>query len=210
MANPVTVSSTLPTADADGIAAAQTLAAAGNVAINGALATGGVATLTSAGTARQVLITSAADDTGVVFTIYGTNATGNPIQENLTGTSGSTATSALYYRTVTRVYASAATAGDITIGTNGVGVSRVVNIDTALNPIQVTIVAAVSGTINYSLQWTDGDIQGSPVWTTDANMASKSGAFTANNLFPVSGYRMLINSGTGTVTATYLQSGLGS
>lgn len=210
MANPVVLTTTLAAADDNGIAETQSPSAAGDLTINGALASGGVATLTTAGIARQVIITSGGDDTNKTFTIYGTNATGNAISESLAGASGGAATSVLYYRTVTRIAISAASAGTVIVGTNGVGVSRVVNTDTALNPVNVTIAAAVAGTVNYTLQWTDGDIQGSPTWTNDANMASKAAAFTTTNTFPASGYRILINSGTGTVTTTILQSGLGS
>lgn len=213
MSNPVTLATSIAAADADGIALSAVIAAGANAVLTGAaLVTGGVAILTGTGVERPVIITSSGDDTDVTFQIVGTNGNGGAVQENLVGASGGVATSAKLYRTVTRVTNISAvdTDGAVTIGTNGVGYSRIVNIDTALNPVQTAIVAAVTGTVNYTLQLTTGDIQGLPTWANDANMASKTGAFSTNNLFPVTGYRVLINSGTGVVTTSFVQSGLGS
>lgn len=210
MANSVILTTTLAVAaDDNGIAESQSPLAAGNLTLNGVLVSSGVAILTTAGIARQVVITSGGNDSDKTFTIYGTNATGNAISEVLTGASGAAATSALYYRTVTRIAISAASAGTVIAGTNGVGVSRIVNIDTALNPINVSITTAVTGTVNYTIQYTTGDIQGSPVWTNDAGGA-KTGAFATTYTTPISGVRILINSGTGVVTTNIVQSGLGS
>src|SRR5688500_12081268 len=91
----------LAAADADGICKTQTPLAAGNLTINGDLASGGVATIATANTARQVIITSAGNDSGRTFTIYGTDAAGNTFSEALTGASGGAATSVAHFRTVT-------------------------------------------------------------------------------------------------------------
>lgn len=210
MSNPVNLAITLAAAAANNIALSQSLLTAGNVVLDGALVAGGVATLTSAGAARQVIITSASDDTGITFTLYGTNATGNPISESFAGASGGVATSTLYYRTITRIAASGATAGDITVGTNGVGVTRVANIDTALNPGNATVVINVTGTVNYTLQWTVDDIQGTPAWNSDPVLATVATSGSTSYAMPISGVRILVNSGTGAIAATLLQSGLGS
>ena len=63
-----------PTAlDADGVCASQTLGGAANLTINGALASGGVATL---GEQARITLYSTANSRAVTFTIYGTaNAT---------------------------------------------------------------------------------------------------------------------------------------
>ena len=55
----------LDAADDNGIAQSQTTAGAADLTLNGALVSGGVATFDSP---RQVIITSAGNDTGVTFT----------------------------------------------------------------------------------------------------------------------------------------------
>lgn len=209
MANPITIAATLPTADDDGIAKSQSPGAAGYLTLDGDLVSNGVAVLTSAGCARQVLLTFGSSEVGKTFTVVGTNATGNRISESIAG-AASTATSVQYYRTVTSVYISAASAGTIIVGTNGVGSTRVVNIDTALNPSTTTLVVTVSGTVNYTVQWTVNDIQGTITWNNDPVLATQTSGGSTSYAMPVSGLRILINSGTGTVSGTMLQSGLGS
>lgn len=210
MANSIHVEAGNLEDDDDGIAKGQTLAAAGDVDLDGDLVTDGVAVLTGAGYARQVEITSTGDDTGVIFTLYGFNATGNMQEERVTGTSAGVATSTLYFRTITRIAASGATDGDISVGVNEEGVTRIVNIDTALNPSQVSVTATAIGTINYTLQWTTGDIQGNPIWVDSTDMTGEAGDSFATIMYPATGMRIKLNSGDGEVAADFLQSGLGN
>ena len=55
---------------------------AGAILINGSAVVGGVAILDAA---RRVLITSGSSDTGITFTVTGTNFAGNPLTETITG-----------------------------------------------------------------------------------------------------------------------------
>src|SRR5260221_1644292 len=87
------------TAVDNGIALEQTLGAVGPVTINGSLASGGVATLTPP---QKVVITSAGNDTAVVFTVKGTDYGGKLLTETFNGASGAAATSKFVYATVTR------------------------------------------------------------------------------------------------------------
>jgi hypothetical protein len=116
----------LATSDDDGVCASQTPGGAGNLTINGALATGGVATLTSAScTQRRVLISTGADETARTFTVYGTRAADSKssgpvdIQEAVTGVNNSTVETLQDFATVTRVAVDGATAGAIKVGTSG-------------------------------------------------------------------------------------------
>ena len=59
--------------DADGISTTATLGGAGTLTINGALASGGEVELSSG---RQVTVTSAGNDTGITFTVTGTDVNG--------------------------------------------------------------------------------------------------------------------------------------
>ena len=68
-------------ADPNGISTTQTPAAGGiqELTITGATASGGIATMV--GQARQVVITTAADETGVKFIVAGTDNKGNYLAE---------------------------------------------------------------------------------------------------------------------------------
>jgi hypothetical protein len=102
-------------ADADGVANSQTPSGAGNLTINGAKASGGVATF---GAARQVTITSAGNDSGRTFTVTGTDANGDSVSEAVTGANADVATSSKHFKTVTQIAVDDATAGAVTAGMN--------------------------------------------------------------------------------------------
>jgi hypothetical protein len=101
--------------DADGITTTASLSGAGTLAINGTLASTGTVTLSSG---RQVTITSAGNDTGVTFTVTGTDVNGAAQTEAITGASGAAATSTKYFKTITEIANSAASAGAVTAGIN--------------------------------------------------------------------------------------------
>lgn len=73
---PVLLTKTLAAASVNAIAQSQSLGAAGNVTLNGATASGGLATLD---TQRRVLITSAGNDSGISFTVFGATDSGTAI-----------------------------------------------------------------------------------------------------------------------------------
>ena len=101
-------------ADADGVCQSQTPTAGGEQAltINGAQASGGVATFVAA---RLITIASASDDSGRTFTVTGTDVNGNAQSETIAGPA-TTVTGTLYFRTVTEVLVDENTAGAITVG----------------------------------------------------------------------------------------------
>lgn len=115
------LSLTLVAAVSNGIAQSQSPGGAGNLTLNGSLVSGGVATLDSGGAARRVLITSAADDSSKTFTVYGTDRYGRTQSEAVTGGNTTGVYTNRDFLTVTRIAVSAATAGAVTAGTNGVG-----------------------------------------------------------------------------------------
>lgn len=102
-------------ADADSICQSQTPAGGGeqDLNINGANASGGVATFTAA---RKVTVASAGTDDGRTFTITGTDVNGDALVETLAGPDTATVTTTGYFRTVTQVTVDDDTAGAITVG----------------------------------------------------------------------------------------------
>lgn len=99
--------------DSTAVCALQSKAGAGDLTINGTFASGGIATFLQK---RIVSVYSSGNDTGVTFTIYGTNETGASINETVTGTNGSHVDTTDFFATITRVAASGATAGNVTVG----------------------------------------------------------------------------------------------
>lgn len=109
---------TLQATDIDGVCASQAPAGAGSLTIAGALASGGVATLSAA---SILTVTTTSDETGETITITGTDANGIVISEALAGPNASTVNTTLYFKTVTAVTVTAAATG-VTVGhtsTNG-------------------------------------------------------------------------------------------
>lgn len=214
----VTVSISLDTADADGICTSQKPAAGGvqSLTINGAIAVSGVAYL---GSQRRVLITSSGNDSTNTFTITGANWAGDVISETITGpNSPATVYSALDYLTVTSVTISGNAVGNITVGTNGIGGSPWVRFDD-FAPSNISIQCNVSGTVNYSVQSTLDDpndpfnpvAPANMVWINSSDLAvvTANSSQQSNFLFTPKYAKVLINSGTGTLTATFLQSSNG-
>jgi len=168
---------------------------------------------------RRVLITAAANESAKTFTITGIGANGNTVSEVITGPNTTTAQSLLDYKTVTSITISAAAAGAITgIGTSGVGGSRWVSFD-AFAPNVISLQCNVTGTINYTVQSTLNDTNdpitpvapADVVWVNSSDTAVVNATATKQSGFtyaPVYA-RILINSGSGSVAATFLQSSNG-
>jgi hypothetical protein len=203
----------LAAADADGICQSQT-PNAGDLTLNGALVTSGVAIMDNP---RRVLITTAGNESSQTFTLYGTNWSGNTISETMTGPNATIGQSVLDYKTVTRIAISGNAAAALTVGTSGVGGSQWVRFDgwsTGGAAIQLT----VSGTVNYTLQQTLDDpnsafasiTPSSMTWvdSSDVSVVAATTTKQTNYLFPPMFARIQINSGTGTVTGAFMQSGV--
>lgn len=209
---PIKVSVQLDTADDDGAAQNQTPSGAGDLTLNGALVTNGVAELCDAGMERQVLVTTASNESAKTITIYGTDANGQAINESMTGPNATTGTTTGYFRTITRVAVSAAFTGNVKVGTNGVGATRPVALNTYGRP-EVSIQVDVSGTVNFTVQQTLDDInevgRTSVDWFShpDSALAAATAAAQGNYAYVPRLVRCKMNSGTGTATMTILQAG---
>ena len=193
-------------ADADGICQSQTPSGAGELTINGALASGGVATLGSGKNQRQVLITAVGDESGRTFTVTGTNWDGQTISETITGPNASTAASVLSYQTVTSVEVDAATADAITVGTNGIGDSPLIPMNLRQTPFNASVGIVADGTIDYTVRHTFDDVLGQSASTQhtffnhdSTDLVNATASQDGNYAFPVSGIQVRINSGTGTL-----------
>lgn len=188
--------------DADGICQSQTPSGAGNLTINGALASGGVATL---GAQQFITIDCAGADAGRTFTIVGTGQTGQIVTFTMAGSNASQTVSTVGLKTVTRISVDAATAGAVTVGVNGTGRSYPVIMDYFANPTTVSIYVVVTGTIDFTVQDSPNDPQnntgGPDTWTwfdsDDAALVTTATNAKGNYAFPPHAIAILINSSAG-------------
>lgn len=163
---------------------------------------------------RRVLLTFGGNETGKSATITGTDRYGNPISEVVAGANATTASTVQDFATVISISFSAAAAGTIIAGTSGVAASAWVRFDDWTQNM-LSIQANVSGSVNYTVQSTldDPNSPTNPVapasitWFTsnDTNLASQTVARQSNTQIMPTYARVLLNSGTGTVTATFTQ-----
>lgn len=204
-----TLTLSLAAASANNIATTQTLVAAGNLTLNGSTVTSGVATLDKA---RRVLITSTNDDHLVNWTVTGTGDNGAVFSETLAGSNGSTSQTVHDFKTITRISADAALAGNVTVGTSSVGSTQPWVVDAWANPAEFGYVISVSGTVTYTIQSAVDDLSpqwdinnNSPTWVTaiDGSAGTALSGSLADK--PCTMLRLTVNSGTGTVTAKFLQ-----
>jgi hypothetical protein len=207
---PITQIRTLAAAAVGAICAAQTTAGAGNLVINGSLASGGVATLS----AQQILgVTSAGNLSAVNFTITGTDDQGRVIAQTIAGPNANTVQTTLNYRTVTSIAVSAAVGTNVTVDTLQIGASIEVPLDQYVTQFNVSIAVEVTGTLNYVMQFTFDDIFGGAPgpfnWISSTVVVSATSANTNGTLIsPVRAVRLLTNSGSGTGKMLVIQGGL--
>jgi len=129
-----------------------TSVATGTVTLNGSLYSSatGIATLDQP---RRVLFTSSGNDTGITFTVYGTDWNNMPVSEVVTGANATTTYTVYDFKTVTSVVASGASAGTVSIGTNAIASSRPVFLDLyADSSIYIQTDTNGSSAITYTIQ----------------------------------------------------------
>jgi hypothetical protein len=202
----------LAAASANNIALSQTPAGAGALTLNGSLVGGpgetGEAVLDNP---RRILITTA--DTTTTFTITGVTPTDAVLTESFRVVAGASF-STLDYAEVSSITVNQGTTAAVTVGTNGIASTPWVRFDDWA-PAPVSIQCNASGTVNYTIQQTldDPNSATNPVtpsavtWiaTSDTAGVGATGSIQSNYAYVPIFARVLLNSGTGSVTATFLQ-----
>lgn len=191
-------------------------------------ATAGAITVGHSGTAtldvqRRIIITSGGNDSGITFALVGLDGQGCPISETITGANASAAQSALSYLTVISIKPSAAVATTVTVGTNTVADSQSVFFDYLASNAQVAMQCTVSGTVNGTVQQTLEDpttitnqlptptyrwTQASVAWLNHPDPALVGFITTVQGGYAYTprSARVTLNSGTGSITSTFMQS----
>lgn len=198
---------------ANSIATAQTPAQNADLTLDGALVSGGVATLLNPG---KVTLTSTDDFSAVTFTVYGMDASGVSVVDIITGPNNTTVTGVVVFETITQIATDApaglttetVSAGNASVGYGATGWWPL----DIYTPNQVTTISAniLTGTATYSVEYTNED----PFDTTITQLAvahpvaALTGASTDQTAFTTTlmrAVRFNIASGTGTIRATVVQ-----
>lgn len=102
------------------------------------------------------------------------------------------------------------------------GASKVIVLDGARTPFNVSVFCLGSGTVNYTVRYTADNVWASSYNPTTGNwftgnstgianmaaLANASGSALGSFVGPVTAAQLVMNSGSGSVTATFVQAGL--
>ena len=96
-----------------------------------------------------------------------------------------------------------------TVSKTGAGSSSALVMNTNISPFNVGFGVTVTGTVNYTIQHTfDDPGVGFTTWFDHPSVASESTNQDGNYAFPVTGVKVLVNSGGGTATLKLVQAGI--
>lgn len=154
------VSETVTGANTNVVASANLYSTIITITISGA-STGAV-TVGHSGTAttdvaRRIIITSGGSDTGITFTLTGTDLDNNVQNEVITGAASAAASSVLSYKTVTSILTSGAAASTLIVGTNSTADSQWVRFSNFGANAQVAIQVNGAANSNWTVQQTLND-----------------------------------------------------
>jgi hypothetical protein len=96
-----------------------------------------------------------------------------------------------------------------TVSKTGTGSSSALVMNTNQTPFNVGFGVVVTGTVNYTVQHTfDDPAVGFTTWFSHPTIASQTANADGNYAFPVTGIKVLVNSGSGTATMNLVQAGI--
>jgi hypothetical protein len=142
--------------DANGVCVDQSTAGAAFLVLDGALVTAGVAVIGD-GWGQKISIEGTGNNAAINFTITGTDPDGTAVSEILGGPNNGTVTSALYYETITSIYADGNVDGNVEIGplsaSTNAAVSKSLRVNGQQPNFKVGLFVDMSGTLTYSAQY---------------------------------------------------------
>jgi hypothetical protein len=164
---------------------------------------------------RQITITNTEPAGANSFTVVGTDAAGNQISETLVST-GAAVTTQQNFATVTQISCSAPTTAAATAGTAATATSPWVMFDPYASGGAISKQAIVNGVANYTVQVSYDDPNapggvppGGMGWTNDTDATFVGATTSLSGSWPYTPLwaRVLLNSGAGSVRATFIQPG---
>lgn len=95
------------------------------------------------------------------------------------------------------------------VSRTGVGSSDALVMNTNISPFNVGFGVVVSGTVDYTVQHTfDDPATGFTTWFSHPTIAGETTNQDGNYAFPVTGIKLLVNSGSGSATMNLVQAGI--
>lgn len=95
------------------------------------------------------------------------------------------------------------------VSKTGTGSSNAIVVNTNISPCNIGFGVVVTGTVNYTVQHTfDDPAVGFTTWFDHPTVASQATSQDGNYAFPVTGIKVLVNSGGGTATMNLIQAGI--
>jgi hypothetical protein len=96
-----------------------------------------------------------------------------------------------------------------TVSKTGTGSSSALVMNTNISPFNVGFGVEATGTVDYTVQHTfDDPAVGFTTWFSHPTVAGETANADGNYAFPVTGVKVLVNSGTGTATLKLIQAGI--
>lgn len=96
-----------------------------------------------------------------------------------------------------------------TVSKTGTGSSAALVMNTNVTPFNVGFGVIVTGTVDYTVQHTfDDPAVGFTTWFSHPTVAGETTNQDGNYAFPVTGIKLLVNSGDGTATLKLIQAGI--
>ena len=96
-----------------------------------------------------------------------------------------------------------------TVSQTGVGSSGSIVVNTNISPVNIGFGVVVTGTVDYTVQHTfDDPAVGFSTWFSHPTVAGQTANADGNYAFPVTGIKVLVNSGSGTASLKLIQAGI--
>lgn len=96
-----------------------------------------------------------------------------------------------------------------TVSKTGTGSSSALVMNTNISPFNVGFGVIATGTVDYTVQHTfDDPAVGFSTWFSHPTVAGETTNQDGNYAFPVTGIKVLVNSGDGTATLKLVQAGI--
>ena len=190
---------TAATADPNGLSEAAAVANNAALVLGGALASGGAVTFDQP---RNITILSAADDSGISFTVVGTDETATAVTESITGADTGTATGTTHFATVASITAVGDPAGNVSAGSGTSIVAPMFRGRMRLKGIYV-VNTGTAGTITFREESDSGEVRMKFNTVGSANTAEYPDIPDDGMLFKSGGYVLYTQTQLSSITVFY-------
>lgn len=157
--------------------------------------------------AHNVSLTSAANLSGITMTVAGLDADGQAQTEAIVGPNANTVYGSKFFsRLNTITFGATLGANTMDVGIKDACISQTVPVNYLAFDFNVTLMVAITGTINYDVEYTEQAIYDSQpstlAWFNHATIVAKTANFDGVTTSPIRAVRLAVNSSTSGATAS--------